>query len=232
MVDDRIRVVPDYGLPLAEIYRNFVVDVIKATGSLSIVYQRAASRTAVPSWPSWVPDWSAPTATDVSESLTASAYLNANAAGDSLHLYRDTDTPEKLHCEGIMIDTVSQLACSGKLDADHDAHDTTSLPIPSQEPMYQYKDSSAVREDFWNALTINQSAAKGDTALDYLFNMPYFNGSATHISFPHVIDRFQRCNRDLVIAGQPLSSHFPVVSKSSSYSALPRARPPDEPDDM
>lgn len=225
MVDDRIRVVPDYGLSLAEIYRNFVVDVIKATGSLRIIYQRAANRMmAGRSWPSWVPDWSAPTTADVSESLAASAYLNANAAGDSLHVYRDTGTPELLHCEGVMIDTVSQLACSGTPDADHDAHDLASLPTPSQEePTSPYRDSKAVREAFWNALTIHRSAVKGDAALDYLHNMPYFDGRAARISFLHVIDRFQRCNRDLRVAGQSLSSHFPAFSEAfSAYSELPR----------
>ncbi|KAI0434771.1 heterokaryon incompatibility protein-domain-containing protein [Xylaria sp. FL1042] len=218
MVKDKIHVSPDYRLSLGEVYRKFAEDIIKATGCLSIIYQRAAHRTAVPSWPSWVPDWSANGAKDEAESIAATAYRNTCAAGDSLHKFKIPDNPNHLHCEGFMIDTVDQLACSGKANADHNIHNTCSRSA-SQESTSIYKDSAAVVRAFWNSLTLNQSAIIGGRAMDYLLSIPNLDRRCTSISFLHVIDRFQQCNQNLLVAQQPLISHFPPWSQQ--YSEVP-----------
>ncbi|KAI0443600.1 hypothetical protein F4803DRAFT_514715 [Xylaria telfairii] len=218
MVEDAIHVTPDYRLPLNEVYRDFVVEVIKTTGSLSIIYQRASSRTIIPSWPSWVPDWSADAVGDESESLAAIAYLDACAAGDSSHSYKIPATPNQLLCEGFMIDTVDQLACTGQLNVDHNIHDTIPQP-PNQDSARAYQHPTAVRQAFWDALTLNRSVVIGEKAMAYLLGVPYFDRRAMRISFLHVIDRFQQCNRNLTVAHEPLHSYFPPWSES--YSELP-----------
>ncbi|KAI0534913.1 hypothetical protein GGR58DRAFT_519816 [Xylaria digitata] len=198
MMEDKFQVEPDYRLPLSEVYRNFVEHVIKTTGSLSIIYQRASN--------------------PLEEPLAATAYLDTWAAGGSLHNYRLPDIPGHLHCEGFMIDTIDQLACTGTYITDHSAHDTVWWP-QSQEARSTYKDSAVVRQAFWNSVTLSRSVVKGETAMPYLLNIPYVDGRCTRNSYLNVIDRFQQCNRNLVVAGQPLFSHFPAWSES--YYKLP-----------
>ncbi|KAI1284706.1 hypothetical protein F5Y07DRAFT_405452 [Xylaria sp. FL0933] len=214
MLEDKVHVLPDYRLSLSEVYRKFAEDVIKATGSLSIIYQSAANRTAGPSWPSWVPDWSASGVEDAADSIAATAYVGTSAAVDSLHKYRVSDEPGNLHCEGFVIDTVGQLACSAKPNAEHSIHDACSRS-PNPEAMSMYKDSASVVRGFWNSLTLDQSVVKGgEEAMDYLLNIPNLDGcyASTSVPFLHVIDRFQQCNRNLIVARETLSSHFPPWS--------------------
>ncbi|KAI0205211.1 heterokaryon incompatibility protein-domain-containing protein [Astrocystis sublimbata] len=218
MIADSIRITPDYDLPLNIVYRDFVVEVIKATGSLSIIYQRSSSRTIPQSWPSWVPNWSADGGTNEAESISAVAYLNACAAGKYPHSFRVSDIADQLICEGFMIDRVDQLACTGTANEDHSAHDVVSrTPNLTSEPVYS--DPKAVREAFWNALTLGRYAVRSEAAMAYLLCMPSLDGRAQRISFLHVIGRFQHCNRNLTIAHQPLSSYFPPWSEA--YSELP-----------
>ncbi|KAI0403147.1 heterokaryon incompatibility protein-domain-containing protein [Xylaria palmicola] len=219
MIDDRIHVMPDYHLSLLNVYRDFTLGIIRATGSLSVIYQRASSRKTIPSsWPSWVPDWSAPTMNDDSESIAAVAYVDVRAAGESLHTYRSSDAPDQLICEGFVVDTVDQLACTGVLTEDHDTHDTSSQSL-EHGPAHAYEDSAAVRRALWDSLTINQSESQGEAGMAYLLNLPYLDNRAATTSFLHVIDRFQRCNRNLVVAGKHLVEHLPPWSEG--YSQLP-----------
>lgn len=56
--------------------------------------------------------------------------------------------------------------------------------------------------------------------MSYLLDVPYFDRHAMKISFLHVIDRFQQCNRNLTVAHQPLYSYFPPWSESYSIRRL------------
>ncbi|KAJ3566474.1 hypothetical protein NPX13_g7116 [Xylaria arbuscula] len=216
LIEESIHVQPDYRLPLVEVYRNFVQEVIKATGALSIIYQTASFRKAVPSWPSWVPDWSAQETQTYPEPVAAVLYEKARAAGDSLHMYITPNNPNLLYCEGCIVDTISQLGCTfdANLNATHNIHDRCSLSLGDSR-ISIYKDSAAVRQGFWKVFTLNCSVGREEKSNGYLLKMPYFDGRGQDALFS-AISRFQQCNGGLTVAQQPLISHFPPWSQEYS----------------
>ncbi|KAI1360286.1 heterokaryon incompatibility protein-domain-containing protein [Xylaria arbuscula] len=216
LIEESIHIQPDYRLPLVEVYRNFVQEVIKATGALSIIYQTASFRKAVSSWPSWVPDWFAQTTQTCPEPIAAIWYNRVCAAGDSLHMYITSNNPDLLYCEGFIVDTIGQLGCTidPNLNATHTIHDRCSLSLGDSR-ISIYKDSVAVRQGFLNVLTLNWGVSREEKSTEYLPKMLHFGGRGKNALFS-AISRFQQCNGGLTVAQQPLISHFPLWSQEYS----------------
>ncbi|KAI1327791.1 hypothetical protein F5Y16DRAFT_370921 [Xylariaceae sp. FL0255] len=210
ILDQRIRdtIVPDYTKSIEDVYREFVVGVIKSTGKLDIIFQTSADRPPDIPPPSWVPIWTLPTTINKSGLIAARCFTNARASGDSLHLFQDSTMKDQLRCMGFRIDSVQQTACSHPPAEAHDTHNVTLSLERSEGP---YPNSAAVREAIWKALSINGNALRGDLvfSMAFLLDVPFFGGRGASTNFFYLIDRFQQCNRDLVIAGAPFSSHFP-----------------------
>ncbi|KAL8826720.1 MAG: hypothetical protein Q9170_007295, partial [Blastenia crenularia] len=110
--EDDARVISvDYSRSFAAVYRDFVRQVIKQTGSLTVLGQVDSSTTT--GLESWVPDYSK---ASVVEPLCNDTNPIHSASGDSKTRMMESDDPSVLALAGIFIDTIDEVAIGPSTD--------------------------------------------------------------------------------------------------------------------
>lgn len=209
-------VVPDYRAPVFEIYRDFSRAVIKATGSLDIIFQGASNVIRNECFPSWVADWSLVIGLDPIPNL----YSRYCAARNARHDHEFVDDENHLVCKGFKVDAIGCLGCNGGIEY-HVMHDIIPASIHNSNPNV-YKDDERVTKALWEAFTFGNMGALNPYTSAPCKAVPWFNGAAVDLKIPHfaVIDRFQQCNQGLAVAGKPLAHYFPPFTGELNMSPV------------
>ncbi|KAI1764554.1 hypothetical protein GGR53DRAFT_493438 [Hypoxylon sp. FL1150] len=224
LMDEHIRayVTPDYHQSAAEVYRNFAVAVIKATGKLNIIYQTSTSSERALQVPSWVPDWASPSEDGIFYQLAfiEHYYKDATADGGTSHTFIEPENPGHLVCRGFKVGSIATLACS-VWEVDHDDHDAVIGAHDGGKPVYDGHEG--VKEAIWEVLTYGRSTKAELAVKAWLLDIPYFDGHGAEQPILDALNRFQQCNLDFVVDGRRLASYFPQWTDRYETS-------PDDPD--
>ena len=180
LADDRdiIGIVPDYSLPVREVFVDATIRILRADPALEIL--SSVRNDKVLDLPSWAPDWSS---ADVEKcgtnnylwfgTLVANGLFAAGGRGGSSRIELSADRTQ-LSARGVMFD---RLRCVIEPSLNRRAGDT-ERPVQSilarcievagrGDPPSPYGSAAGIREAFWRTLIANMTHLEREAEPDY-----------------------------------------------------------------
>lgn len=161
---------PDYTKEVQEVYRDFVLGHIKATGSLDMIYFDARPR-ETPRLPTWVPDWHSSyganflipeaLASTFGEPHVSPSVVSADDGPASLELL---GTRSALVVQVAFVDVIDGLGAGGE-----DGWQGVQARKPlsqSKESLSAYGDDAATFNALWRSMLANKDMDRGPTAAE------------------------------------------------------------------
>lgn len=203
-------IAPDYEATSSDMFRDFTLSVIEATGELDIIYQARRGNTLEDmDMPSWVTDWSQQPA----DYLTIQEPKNFQAAGNSKPIMEHSEDRNLLKCRGFLADFVDGHGCNCNEFRHHDNHDAAQ-PITLLQP---YESVEAIKDALWNAVLGGRKEHNiSEETYKLLLSIPWLSRLFLDRRLENtqlmLLDRLQQCNRSVYIAGQRLPAYFPELT--------------------
>lgn len=178
----RICPLPDYDIPVMEVYREVVLRYLSTFGALKLLRQCKLPDDA--SWPSWIPDWSVQTTTQGFRSPTM-------LASSKIKGWHDATEVNVLKVAGVVVDSVSDvLNIPVSFENTEELYDWIHLLLASRDLDEDYVTGGKLLEAYARALVCDELRDYVDTHYGTHLQTPSLEDAISATKYIHEHARY------------------------------------------